>query len=525
MASELKQRIPKPASSSDDEPDRPASDRPDTPQSPVDGDDPSRSENSPQPLERHPESETDTDQRNPASKSRKKPAYFSHTFLIHTVIRSSPLSSESPEQNYRGFYNLTVLCLFVLNVRLVIENYQKYGFLLQFPTIGAHSNDLFFCLLAFPFMAGSVFVALALEKNASKKLDPRNPTPTAVWLSHWANITLALATPTLISWFLIWHPAIAAVPVFAATILFLKLISYMLVCAELRREMAQKIHPTRYEDRNARQFEVSEPVDFDIDQVPYPSNITLGNLLYFVAAPTLVYQPSYPRSAKFSKSELVKRVMELTMALFGMYFLTHQYMAPTLRNSLTALDELSALKLTERILKLSIINVLVWLLMFYAFFHSFLNLNAEILGFGDRRFYQSWWNATDIAEYWRLWNSPVYNWGKRHVYLPLVINYKVPPVVASVVIFLISAVLHELIIGVPVHSISGLAFWGMLGQIPLIFLTKWLMAIRSLRFNRRKKLFDTIGNLVFWISFTIVGQPTAILLYYSTWYRQNVINT
>lgn len=43
--------------------------------------------------------------------------------LINYLVRASPLSKESPEQNYRGFYNLAILLLFVNNVRLIIENY------------------------------------------------------------------------------------------------------------------------------------------------------------------------------------------------------------------------------------------------------------------------------------------------------------------------------------------------------------------------------------------------------------------
>lgn len=79
--------------------------------------------------------------------------------------------------------------------------------------------------------------------------------------------------------------------------------------------------------------------------------------------------------------------------------------------------------------------------------------------FGDRRFYLQWWNAKDIAEYWRLWNTPVHHWGKRHVYMPLIVKYKMPPMVASIAVFTISAVLHEVLIGVPTRCLNGWAFW------------------------------------------------------------------
>ena len=70
----------------------------------------------------------------------------------------------------------------------------------------------------------------------------------------------------------------------------------------------------------------------------------------------------------------------------------------------------------------------------------------------------------------------------------------------------------------------------MIGQIPLIYITKWLGHLRATRFGERQELFDTIGrllykqlgNYIFWISFTIVGQPTSVLMYYSNWYKRQV---
>lgn len=49
------------------------------------------------------------------------------------------------------------------------------------------------------------------------------------------------------------------------------------------------------------------------------------------------------------------------------------------------------LRITERLLKLSIPNLMVWLLGFYALFHLGLNILAEVCTFGDREFYKDWW--------------------------------------------------------------------------------------------------------------------------------------
>jgi len=49
-----------------------------------------------------------------------------------------------------------------------------------------------------------------------------------------------------------------------------------------------------------------------------------------------------------------------------------------------------------------------WLLGFYIAFHLFLNIVAEITRFGDRNFYNDWWNCRTLEQYWKDWNLPVH---------------------------------------------------------------------------------------------------------------------
>jgi hypothetical protein len=72
------------------------------------------------------------------------------------------------------------------------------------------------------------------------------------------------------------------------------------------------------------------------------------------------------------------------------------------------------------------------------------------------------------------------------------------------VVFLLSAVMHEVLVSVPFRMIRPWSFLGMLSQIPLITLTKMI---------ERKYPGSSLGNVIFWISFCVVGQPMAILLY------------
>lgn len=59
---------------------------------------------------------------------KKMPKKFSHTLPIHTTRLPSPLSKEAPPESYRGFMNLSVLTMIAIIIRMLIENFRKYGF-------------------------------------------------------------------------------------------------------------------------------------------------------------------------------------------------------------------------------------------------------------------------------------------------------------------------------------------------------------------------------------------------------------
>eukprot|EP00455_Lapot_gusevi_P039360 TRINITY_DN4412_c0_g1_i3.p1 TRINITY_DN4412_c0_g1~~TRINITY_DN4412_c0_g1_i3.p1 ORF type:complete len:228 (+),score=58.30 TRINITY_DN4412_c0_g1_i3:94-777(+) len=222
----------------------------------------------------------------------------------------------------------------------------------------------------------------------------------------------------------------------------------------------------------------------------------------------LKYQ-SYPRSPRVRTRFLLRRVSECLFCFGLMFFIAEQYMVPGARNSIAFVDEMKLGYLFERILKLSIPNLAIWLLMFYGLFHSFLNLTAELLCFGDRLFYKDWWNATNLEEYWKLWNLPVHNFLVRHLYTPT-LKAGLPKGAALSLVFFFSAVLHEVLVSVPCHSFNLWAFYAMMFQVPLIAISKFM----------NQRVAATWGNVFFWTIFCIFGQPTIVLLYYHDYVRK-----
>jgi len=62
---------------------------------------------------------------------------------------------------------------------------------------------------------------------------------------------------------------------------------------------------------------------------------------------------------------------------------------------------------------------------------------------------------------------PVHKWMLRHVYQPL-LDSGVPKALAGCIVFGISGIFHELLVGVPLHMASftyAFAFWGIMFQV------------------------------------------------------------
>jgi len=444
---------------------------------------------------------------------------YRHVAAVHSESKPSCLSHDTTETpSFLGFRNLMVIVLVVGNLRLVIENIQKYGVLICVRCHDFRKADLRLGLYLYFLIPCHLLVAYAIEliaaqqaRRSRRRTEKRDGTtsPTVdelkkfqaawkiAWIAHAINVTLVLAFTTYMVYYHIHHPLIGTLTEIHAIIVWLKAASYAFTNRDLRHAY---LHPVRGE---------LDALPELYRECPYPNNITFGNLVYFWWAPTLVYQPVYPRTDRIRWVFFVKRVGEVLCLSVFIWFTSAQYAAPVLRNSLDKIASLDIPSIVERLLKLSTISLVIWLAGFFALFQSFLNALAEITRFADRSFYEAWWNSESLGVYWRTWNKPVYQYFKRHVYSPMRSRgwgHKS----ASLAVFLMSAILHELLVGVPTHNLIGVAFLGMFLQLPLIQLTVPLEKMKS----AHGKL---LGNIIFWVSFTIFGQPFAALMYFYAW--------
>jgi diacylglycerol O-acyltransferase-1 len=377
--------------------------------------------------------------------------------------RPSMLSSEHPDNSYRGFVNVIIILLIMANIRIVIQNLLKYGVLVQ------PSNILYLAKVPNVVLTVSIwlyiFLAYAIEML-------HGVVPAKVFFSlHWMNAAAAFFGPWYGIWCLQTDPGGGIIALTFAATAFMKITSFFLMCEQLREEYAAK-------DKHFK--------------------ATLNQWLYFVATPTLVFRESYPRTKVIRWGWLLRRVFEFVGLWAGIFIVATQYVVPSVDNTFRPMANGNVLLILEGLLKICVPNFIIWLLGFYAIFHVYLNILAELTRFGDRQFYRDWWNSTTLGYFWRSWNLPVHGWMVAHVYLPLT-RRGWRKSTASLLIFLISALMHELVVSIPFWNFKLLAFGGMMWQVPLIEITKPLKGTQT-------------GNVIFWLTI-MLGQPMIVLLY------------
>ncbi|XP_011693461.1 PREDICTED: diacylglycerol O-acyltransferase 1 [Wasmannia auropunctata] len=437
--------------------------------------------------------------------------------------RDSLFSWSSGFDNFTGFVNWGFLLLGIGGVRLLLENFIKYGIRVdpwQWFLFLSGKNDggeEYPSLLLIFYSTVPVGLCLLIEKGLSVDIIAHG----TGMVFHVINLVVMVLMPMVVI-----HVKDSGFSLVGAmyvcmlyAILFLKLWSYIQVNMWCRLGSRKKSTQGRMRRQlsynnlqsSGIQQNTNDVTDFEHEMtdrgnalypVQYPDNLNFGDLYYYILAPTLCYELNFPRTQRIRKRFLIKRILEVLVGCQVVMSLFQQWMIPSVKNSLIPFSNMDVAKASERLLKLAIPNHLVWLCFFYLIFHSFLNLLGELLHFADRNFYCDWWNANNIDTFWRTWNMPVHRWAVRHLYIPIV-EMGYGKTTASVTVFFISAFFHEYLVSVPLKTFKIWAFMGMMGQIPLSVLSKMAERYCGARW----------GNIVVWASL-IIGQPLCIMMYY-----------
>jgi sterol O-acyltransferase len=145
----------------------------------------------------------------------------------------------------------------------------------------------------------------------------------------------------------------------------------------------------------------------------------LQRFLYFCFAPTLIFRDSYPQLASKRRwGKIIFFGANWLGTVVFVYLIFRQLSITSLKNSWT--DPWHPDIILASWLDSMLPATLLLLLIFFGFLHAWQNMWAELMLFSDRRFYGDWWNVSSFTDYYRKWNSVVYDWHHTYIYQDLV---------------------------------------------------------------------------------------------------------
>lgn len=247
--------------------------------------------------------------------------------------------------------------------------------------------------------------------------------------------------------------------------------------------------------------------DMCANLVKFPNNINFKDFFLFTMFPTVLYALVLRRKDKISKVFLFEKLCALVGVIFLMLVIAEDSIYPLVmkcnefRVSNVSLKERSTFALLA-LIDLIPPFTMEYMFVFYLIWDVILSAIAETSRYADRDFYGPWWSCTDWSQFARFWNKPVHVFLHRHVYHSSISALSLSKTMAAFMTFLISSVVHEIVMYVIFGRIRGFLFLLQMAQIPLVI-------IGQSRLMRDRKI---LGNVICWFGF-VTGPPMICILY------------
>jgi sterol O-acyltransferase len=204
----------------------------------------------------------------------------------------------------------------------------------------------------------------------------------------------------------------------------------------------------------------------------YPNNLSFVDHCKWIPLPTLVYEIEYPRSDSIDWSYVLEKCVAMVGILFVMVQVSQYSIYPMVMKTVEMKN--NGVPLVERLqefpgllLDLIFPFMMEYLLVWYLIWETILNILAELTYFADRSFYDAWWNSVSWDQFARDWNRPVHVFLLRHVYHSSISSLKVNKHTATLITFLLSACVHELVMWCLFKKLRGYLLFLQMCQLPV----------------------------------------------------------
>ena len=190
--------------------------------------------------------------------------------------------------------------------------------------------------------------------------------------------------------------------------------------------------------------------DFSDDKMPLINIDTLEEeikrFIFFTFCPSLIYRDKYPRLISYRFDMILAHLTNFTLCLISLYMLS-RYICTPYFTSMKLRNYYSFAHFCYDCCRLAIPGTMFLIIGFFLLLHTWLNLWSEILRYGDRRFYEDWWNCTNFEEWYRKWNMVVHEWLYYYVYNDVMrFTGTMSRFVCKICVFSLSVIIHEIIV-------------------------------------------------------------------------------
>ena len=168
-----------------------------------------------------------------------------------------------------------------------------------------------------------------------------------------------------------------------------------------------------------------------------------SNFFYFHFTPTLLYRCSYPRTSRIRWGFTMRRLLEVLGIVYYAFLI--------FREAIPYFIETAGVPLTAKEFVIATFNCMgpgmaSMIFTHFLVLHVVQNIGAELTRFADRKFYDDWWNSRTFSVFYRKWNGVVHDFIHAYLYSDMVEILKLPKLLALVLSFLVSALVHEYLV-------------------------------------------------------------------------------
>ena len=198
---------------------------------------------------------------------------------VNFQARQSLLEQESfgdSKNRLKGFFTLFWVGIFVYMVNTINNNMKETGYPMKLKLAEKMSEDLLMLALADFAMICYSFIAFAIQKLLLWRIIPPF---LSIILKHISQTILIFGSISIIV-YRDWPWLQSSAFVAHTIVMYMKMHSYLTSNYEFHSQMIKGSS--------------SSPI-----KNQYPKNVTLLNYIDYLLVPTLVYEPSYPRTEKY----------------------------------------------------------------------------------------------------------------------------------------------------------------------------------------------------------------------------------